>query len=69
MADSAKNVSQQTEDRLSRVAESVRKKFDRITAGGFTDKIKNGRFADQVDHGVDQGRREARQRKQDGPER
>lgn len=69
MAESAKKVAQQTEDRLDKVAKSVRERFDRVTEGRFTDKIKNGAFADQVDHGVDQGRDEARHRKQGGSER
>ncbi|WP_319461101.1 hypothetical protein [Micromonospora sp. RTP1Z1] len=66
MAESAKKVAQQTEDRLEEVAENVREKFDQVTEGKFTDEIKNGRFADQVDHGIDQGRTEARRRKQGG---
>ncbi|NJP30720.1 hypothetical protein [Micromonospora thermarum] len=60
MAESAKKVAQQTEDRLEQVAESVRRKFDKVTEGTFGDKIKEGRFADAVDHGIDQGRRESR---------
>ncbi|SCL59467.1 hypothetical protein GA0070606_3107 [Micromonospora citrea] len=68
MTESAKKVAEQTEDRLDKVAKSVRERFDRVTEGRFTDKIKNGEFADQVDHGVDQGRDEAH-RKPGGPER
>jgi hypothetical protein len=66
MAESAKKVAQQAEDRLGKVAESVRERFDRITAGGFTDRIKEGRFLDQVDHGVDQARADERRKKQGG---
>ncbi|SCG61444.1 hypothetical protein [Micromonospora coxensis] len=69
MAESAKKVAQQAEDRLDKVAKNVRERFDRITEGRFTDEIKNGRFADQVDHGVDQGRAEARRRNQGGSAR
>ncbi|TDB73706.1 hypothetical protein [Micromonospora sp. KC723] len=69
MTESAKRVAQQAEDRLEKVAENARKRFDRLAAGSLTDKIKNGRFADQVDHGVDQARREARRREQGGSER
>jgi hypothetical protein len=69
MTESAKKVAEQTEDRLEKVAKNVRERFDRVTKGPFTDKIKNGRFADQVDHGIDQGRNEARRRKQGGSER
>ncbi|MFF5172485.1 hypothetical protein ACFY3U_07615 [Micromonospora sp. NPDC000089] len=69
MAESAKNVAQQAEDRLEKVAETVREKFDRVARGSFSDKIKNGRFADQTDHGIDQGRDEARHRNQGGSER
>ncbi|SCE86188.1 hypothetical protein [Micromonospora mirobrigensis] len=68
MAESAKKVAQQAEDRLEKVAENVRERFDRVTEGRFADRIKNGRFADQVDHGVDQGRNEARRRDQGGSE-
>ncbi|QGN46043.1 hypothetical protein ACN26Y_06960 [Micromonospora sp. WMMD558] len=60
MAESAKKVAQQTEDRLEQVAENVRRKFDKLTEGKLGDKIKEGRFADAVDHGIDQGRRESR---------
>ncbi|MGW4502919.1 hypothetical protein ACWENR_30475 [Micromonospora sp. NPDC004336] len=69
MTESAKKVAEQTEHRLDRVAKSLRERFDRITEGRFTDKIKNGEFVDQVDHGVDQGRDEARHRKQGGSQR
>ncbi|MBM0238607.1 hypothetical protein JNW88_18240 [Micromonospora sp. ATA32] len=69
MTESAKKVAEQTEDRLEKVAKNVRERFDRVTEGRFTDKIKNGGFADQVDHGIDQGRNEARRRKQGGSER
>ncbi|MER7420867.1 hypothetical protein ABT346_29495 [Micromonospora peucetia] len=68
MTEAARKVAQQTEDRLEKVAKSVRERFDRVTEGSFTDKIKNGRFADQIDHGVDQGRDETRRHKQGGPE-
>ena len=63
MTESAKKVAQQTEERLEQVAENVRKRFDRLAEGRLGDKIKEGRFADSVDHGVDQGRRESRNRR------
>ncbi|RLP95100.1 hypothetical protein EAD89_02345 [Micromonospora sp. BL4] len=64
MAEPAKKMAQQTEDRLEDLADTVREKFDKVTKGSFRDRIVEGRFADQVDHGVDQARAET-QRKQD----
>ncbi|MEH1164759.1 hypothetical protein V6V47_05165 [Micromonospora sp. CPCC 205539] len=64
MTEPAKKVAQQTEERLENLANTVRAKFEKVTEGSFRDRIIEGRFADQVDHGVDQGRAEA-QRKQD----
>ncbi|MCW3840228.1 hypothetical protein ONA70_08980 [Micromonospora yasonensis] len=66
MAESAKKVAQQAEDRLEKAAESVRERFDRLTKTAFTDKIRDGRFADQVDHGVDRARADERRKKQGG---
>ena len=66
MAESAKKVAQQAEDRLEKVAENVREKFDQVTGGKFADKIKEGRFADQVDHGIDRGRADVKRRQQGG---
>lgn len=66
MAESAKKVAEQAEERLEQVAETVRERFDRMSAGGFTDKIREGRFADQVDHGVDRARADERRKKQGG---
>ncbi|MER7460350.1 hypothetical protein [Micromonospora sp. NPDC126480] len=63
MAESAKKVAQQTEERLEQVAENVRKRFAKLTEGRLGDTINEGRFADSVDHGVDQGRRESRDRR------
>ncbi|MEU5944105.1 hypothetical protein ABZ793_00905 [Micromonospora sp. NPDC047465] len=68
MTEAARKVAQQTEERLDEVAKNVRERFDRFTESRFTDEIKNGRFADQVDHGIDQGRDEARRREQGGSE-
>ncbi|WP_229398961.1 hypothetical protein [Micromonospora okii] len=65
MSEPARKVSQQAEERLDRVAESVRERFDKITKGRFADKITEGRFADQVDHGIDQGRAETHRDQQD----
>ncbi|SIN28632.1 hypothetical protein [Micromonospora cremea] len=64
MAEPAKEMAQQTEDRLEDLAETVREKFDKVTEGTFRERITEGRFADQVDHGVDQARAET-QRKRD----
>ncbi|NES14482.1 MULTISPECIES: hypothetical protein [Micromonospora] len=66
MAESAKKVAQQAEDRLEKVAENVRERFDRVTEGRFTDKVKEGRFLDQVDHGIDRARADERRKKQGG---
>ncbi|MDM4721585.1 hypothetical protein QTQ03_19050 [Micromonospora sp. WMMA1363] len=62
MAESAKKVAEQTEERLEQVAENVRERFDRVTHGKFRDKIREGRFADSADHGIDEGRRESSDR-------
>jgi hypothetical protein len=50
MAESAKKVAQEAEDRLEKVTESVRERFARITQTSFTDKIKDGLFVGQADH-------------------
>jgi hypothetical protein len=65
MAEPAKKVAQQAEDRLDKVAETVREKFDRITGGRSGGRTDGGRYLDQVDHGVDRGRAETRPRKRD----
>ncbi|MGS2614004.1 hypothetical protein ACVCAH_05650 [Micromonospora sp. LZ34] len=61
MSEAAKKVAEQeqAEQRLDKVAEEVREKFDQI--------LTDGRFADQVDHGVDKGRSDTRRREQGGP--
>ncbi|MEU7609246.1 hypothetical protein [Micromonospora sp. NPDC049204] len=64
MAEPAKKVAQQTEDRLEDLAETVRKKFDKVTEGTYRDRIVEGRFAEQGDHGGDRSRAET-DRKQD----
>ncbi|KAB1931707.1 hypothetical protein F8271_26870 [Micromonospora sp. ALFpr18c] len=64
MAEPAKKVAQQTEERLEDLADTVREKFDKVTEGSFRDRIVEGRFADQTDHGVDQARAET-ERKRD----
>ncbi|MFC4149126.1 hypothetical protein ACFO0M_22980 [Micromonospora mangrovi] len=67
MADSAaKKVAEQAEDRLEKVAENVREKFEGITGRRFSDAVRDGRFADQVDHGVDRGRADVKRREQGG---
>ncbi|WCN81650.1 hypothetical protein [Micromonospora sp. LH3U1] len=55
MAEPAKKVAQQTEDRLESLAETVREKFDKVTEGTYRDRVVKGRFADQGDHGGDKG--------------
>ncbi|WP_030487545.1 hypothetical protein [Micromonospora chokoriensis] len=62
MADSAKKVAQQTEERLESLAETVREKFDKVTEGTYRDRVIAGRFAKDGDHG-DRGRAET-ERKQ-----
>ncbi|MCG5442252.1 hypothetical protein NIE79_006395 [Micromonospora sp. NIE79] len=64
MAEPAKKVAQQTEDRLEDLAETVRKKFDKVTEGTYRDRIIAGRFAEDGDHAGERGRAET-ERKQD----
>ncbi|MFD2763990.1 hypothetical protein [Micromonospora eburnea] len=66
MAESAKKVAHTAEDRLEKVAENVRERFARIIDATFTDRIKDGLFLDQVDHGIDRARADERRRKQGG---
>ncbi len=54
MAESAKRLAQQAEDSLEQVAEAVRKRFDELTEGRFSDQIREGRFADPDDSGTGQ---------------
>lgn len=56
MAETAKDVAQQTEDRLGQVTEDVRKRFDALVEGRFSEKIKEGWFSDSGDSGNDPGR-------------
>ncbi|MFG1867777.1 hypothetical protein [Micromonospora arborensis] len=64
MTEQAKKVAKQTEDRLEDLAETVRKKFDKVTEGTYRDRVVAGRFAEQGDRGGDQGQARA-ERKQD----
>ncbi|MEU8419879.1 hypothetical protein AB0C15_03270 [Micromonospora sp. NPDC048835] len=64
MAEPAKKVAQQTEDRLENLAETVRKKFDKVTEGTYRDRIIAGRFAENSDHAGEPSRAET-ERKQD----
>ncbi|WKU03105.1 hypothetical protein [Micromonospora sp. HUAS LYJ1] len=66
MAESAKNLARQAEERLNRVAENVREKFDRVTEGKFSDTVKDGRFADRNAPGKDRKQTEAKRREQGG---
>ncbi|MEU7586511.1 hypothetical protein AB0A95_09450 [Micromonospora sp. NPDC049230] len=49
MAEPAKKVAAQTEDRLESLAETVRKKFDKVTEGTYRDRVVGGRFAERGD--------------------
>ncbi|MFD6567628.1 hypothetical protein [Micromonospora profundi] len=57
MAGPAKDLAEQTEERLEQLADTVREKFDKVTEGSFRDRIVEGRFADhgdradEADHG------------------
>ncbi|MGC4849276.1 hypothetical protein ACLQ3F_18695 [Micromonospora sp. DT15] len=64
MAEQAKKVAQQTEDRLENLAETVRKKFDKVTEGTYRDRIIAGRFAENGDHAAEPSQAEP-ERKQD----
>ncbi|MET8256194.1 hypothetical protein ACFYPG_10805 [Micromonospora sp. NPDC005553] len=64
MAEQAKKVAQQTEDRLENLAETVRKKFDKVTEGTYRDRVIGGRFAENGDHTGERGQAET-ERKQD----
>ncbi len=66
MAESAKTVAKQAEDRLEQVAESIRGRFARITKTSFTDKIKAGLFLDQADHAIDRAGADEQHQKQGG---
>ncbi|MEU4552798.1 hypothetical protein EV382_5225 [Micromonospora violae] len=58
MAEPAKKVAQQTEDRLENLAETIRKKFDKVTEGTYRDRIIAGRFAEDGDHADERSRAE-----------
>ncbi|MBQ1032807.1 hypothetical protein ABZ388_16700 [Micromonospora parva] len=64
MAEPAKKMAQQTEDRLEKLAETVREKFDKVTEGTYRDRIIAGRFAEDGERGGEPGRAET-ERKQD----
>ncbi|MEU7851244.1 hypothetical protein AB0B74_04445 [Micromonospora parva] len=64
MAEPAKKMAQQTEDRLENLAETVREKFDKVTEGTYRDRIIGGRFAEDGERGTEPGRAEP-ERKQD----
>ncbi|MEU7802828.1 hypothetical protein AB0J14_06035 [Micromonospora arborensis] len=64
MTEQAKKVAKQTEDRLEDLAETVRKKFDKVTEGTYRDRVVAGRFAAPGDRGGDKGRA-GTERKQD----
>ncbi|MGW5556578.1 hypothetical protein ACWER9_05035 [Micromonospora sp. NPDC003944] len=63
MAEPTKKVAQQTEDRLESLAETVRKKFDKVTEGTYRDRIIAGRFAENGDQAGERSRAET-ERKQ-----
>ncbi|MBM0276456.1 hypothetical protein [Micromonospora tarensis] len=56
MAEPAKKVAQQTEERLENLADTIRAKFDKVTEGTFRDRIKEGRFAERAEPGADEAR-------------
>ncbi|GHJ10884.1 hypothetical protein TPA0907_52510 [Micromonospora humidisoli] len=66
VAESAKKVARQAEERLNRVAENVREKFDRVTQGKFSDTVKNGRFDDRPAPGKDREKAGPKRRDQGG---
>ncbi|RIV38935.1 hypothetical protein [Micromonospora radicis] len=53
MAESAKKVAEEAEHRLDNLAENVRRRFDRLTKGRFSDQIRAGRFGGQQGSGGD----------------
>ncbi|MFF3853080.1 hypothetical protein [Micromonospora sp. NPDC002575] len=59
MSEQAREVAQQAEERLDRVAKAARQQFDKITGGRFTDKVREGRFAERGDD-ADRGRADRR---------
>ena len=66
MAEAPKKLAQETEDKLEQVAANIRGKFDELIKPRFTDKIKDGRFLDQVDHGIDRARADEKRKEQGG---
>ncbi|MFE7873589.1 hypothetical protein ACFUYE_24965 [Micromonospora humida] len=66
MAESAKKVARQAEERLDQVAENVREKFDRVTRGTFSDTVKDGRFADRNARRANRGQAEPKRGDQGG---
>ncbi|GGM43505.1 hypothetical protein GCM10011608_30270 [Micromonospora sonchi] len=48
MTEAAKKVAEDAEHRLDSLAEDVRRRFDRILKGRFSDQVKAGRFSDQA---------------------
>ncbi|WP_422753911.1 hypothetical protein [Micromonospora sp. WMMD708] len=69
MAESAKKVARQAEERLNQVAENVRKKFDRVTRRTFSDTVKDGRFADRDARRANRGQAEPKRGNQGEPQR
>ncbi|MFI7606994.1 hypothetical protein ACIBTV_17890 [Micromonospora sp. NPDC049366] len=67
MTEAAKQVAQQTEERLDGIVEVLRERFDELTRPRFTEVVMEGRFADRADHGIDQGRAEVRPDGRGGP--
>ncbi|MGK5737572.1 hypothetical protein ACSNOA_01800 [Micromonospora sp. URMC 103] len=49
MTEAAQQVAQRAEERLDAIAETLRARFAKITKARFTDVVKEGRFAGQVD--------------------
>lgn len=66
MAEAPKKLAQQTEDKLEQVAANVRGMFEELTKPRFRDQITDGRFLDQVDHGIDRARADEKRKEQGG---
>ncbi|TDC25774.1 hypothetical protein E1211_30680 [Micromonospora sp. 15K316] len=67
MTEAARQLAQRTEDRLEKVSETVRERFEEITKRRFADLAHQGLFADQPDQGSDRARAEIHQGRPGGP--
>lgn len=62
-SEQAKKLAETAEDRLDKVAHTMRQKFDELTGGRLVDQV------DQVDKGQDQARQRAEEQRGDGSDR